>query len=715
MRRRLFAALLASTFLTPAEAQAAPVAAFFGGLLSTVGVFTPVAGGFLGAYTAGIYAGGFFLGSALGRTLLGFGLSALAASFAPAPNFNVPEPSATMGNFAQPVSYASWLFGRVRTGGPIAFTQASDRRRFYVVIVAAHECEGVVEHWLDEYTVGIDATATSFSDANLLTSGDDAAYTAPDALAGAGRIEAFLGDPSQTANAGLMSVFDEVTSEFDFAGLAGAVVWARKVSPEKFTKTYPNGRQWAWTPVMDGNNQIWDPRDETYKFSANAALCLAYWITEILGGSVDWDEVAAEADVCDETVTTAEGETIARWEINGRLGDELSFETQRAQMAGACDAFLYERADGKVGFKVGRWIAPTVTLSAADFSACEVVEGQWGADAPTEVVVQYIEPENAWRETPSGVWVEDATARRVRDEPRLYMVRYHNQAARLAKRIAKARRPKYQLRGTIGLAGYELIGQRFFTFLHAGLGFTQSFEVGALRRVNATTFEIEAVSVDQTDFDFDAAAEEPKRPEFGSFVSEFEVPNVENISIDATSNSSITVSFDALDEGVWVEIRWRALSTSEWQQVQIQNGATEYLITGLSDGTTYEVQLRSIEGLVGTLDSEWLPSPAAQVTTVGNAVAPNALASFATSVVGSDVLIEYTTANDGNHHATRVYRNSSATFGTATLIHTDYAGPNTASSYTDTSPGPGTWYYWAVPENASGLTGTASGPESETL
>ena len=717
MRRRLFAALLASTFLTPGAANADPVTGFIAGFLGSVGISVGLPAGFtaFGSVIAGANVGVALFGSALGRTLLGFGLSALAQSFAPTPNFSVPEPSAVMGNFAQSTSYAEWVFGRTRKGGPLAFTQAADRRRYYVVILAAHECEGIVEHWLDEYTVGIDATATDFGDPNLLTSGDDSVYTAPDVIGSRGRIEPFLGAAGQTANAGLVSVFAEVTSQFDFAGLAGAVLWAKKTSPETFSDVYPSGKQWVYAPVLDGNNQIWDPRDSSYKFTANAALCLAYWITEILGGEVDWDEVATEADVCDESVITAESESIARWEINGRLSDDMSFESQRGQMAGACDAFLYERSDGKVGFKVGRWIEPTVSLSAADFLACEVVEGQWGADAPSEVVVQYIEPENAWRETQSGVWVEDAAARRGRDEPRLYMVRYHNQAARLAKRIAKARRPQYQLKGTIGLIGYELIGQRFFTLSHSGLGITQTFEVGALRRVNATTFEIEAVSAVAADFDFDAATEEPDRPEFGTFESEFETPEVASFSATAISDARIEVSFDAVDDDIWVEVRWRELSTDDWTVAQITNGASSYVISGLQDGTTYEVQVRTAEPVTFSGASDWSPDPPEEVTTVGNNVAPSALSAFSTSVAGSDVTIDFTTANDGNHYATRLYRNSTATFGTATLIHTSYVGPDASSSYVDAGLAAGTWYYWGVPENESGQAGTASGPESETV
>ncbi|WP_370313486.1 hypothetical protein [Sagittula sp.] len=719
--KSLAVVLLASTWLTPTEAHAMPpVAALVAGL--TGGALFPVAGilGQLGAvgYSTGFAIGSAIGGSVLGRALLGVGLSALAGSFTPkfdVPKFNVPEPSAQMGNFAQPVSYAQWVFGRTRKGGPLGFTEASGSRRYYVVILAAHEIEGIAEHWIDEYTVGVDGTVTDFGSSNFLTNGDGGGHTAPDIIKPYGRIEVFRGQAGQTANAGMVSTFTEITSDFDFEGLAGAVVWAARTSPQNFSGVYPNGRQWVYAPVIDGLNQIYDPRDDTYKYTANAALCMAYWITEVLGGQVDWDEVSEEADVCDETVLNADGETLARWEINGTISDDQEFETQRGQMAGACDAFFYERTDGKVGFKVGRWIEPTVTLTAGDFLDCEITEGQWGADAPSEVVVKYVEPDNAWRQTPSGTWVEDASARKVTSEPELYLVRHHNQAARLAKRLAKVQRPQYQMKGVIGPIGYELIGQRFFALDHAGLGITVAFEVRTLRRVDLALFEIEAVSVQESDFDFVAATEEPQRPEFEAIESGFVSPDITGFSAVQGDGASIVVSFDPQPEYVWQQIRWKTAAASQYQSVTITDGATEYIITGLLDGTTYDVQARNVSAGLMSNPSDWLTDPATQVTTVGSSVPPSALTAFSTTLAGSDVTLDFTTANDGAHFATRLYRGTTTDFGGATLIHTDYSGPNSTASYDDESLAPGTYYFWAVPVNASGVAGTESGPETETI
>lgn len=701
-RSTLFAALLCTTALAPATAEAGPVLAFAAGALANVGVFIPVAGS-IGAYTAGIQVGGFLFGSSLGRTLLGVGLSALA-SRPNLPDFSIPEPSAQMGNFAQSVSYAQWVFGRSRKGGPLAFTQAKDSRRYYVVILAAHEIKGVIEHWLDEYTVGVDLAA---EDANIIT---DDPYTAPSVLDGKGRIEVYTGNPGQVASATIVDAFEEITPDFDFEGLAVGVIWARKVSDGSFSQVYPRGREWAYTPVIEGNNQIYDPRDDTYKYTDNAALVIAFWLTNILGVDVDWDDVAEESNIADIDLLNKDGETVKKWTINGTLSDDQQYDDQRNALAMACDAFFFEKANGKVGFKLGRWIEPRVTLTSGDFLDCEVTEGQWGADAATEVAPKYIEPDNAWRETPAGVFVNDSTVREVRSEPNLFLVNDHNQASRVAKRLAKASRPKYQLSGSIGMIGYELIGERFFTMSHSGLGITQTFEISTLVRQGAGLFEISAISVEPSDFDFDASTEEPEKPVFDSIQSQFENPDLTGLTATPGDAASIVVSWDAQEDFLSQQIRWKTNAASQWQSAPITDGSTELVITGLIDGTIYQVQGRNASTVLLSNPSDWTPEPALEVTTVGNSTAPDNITGLSVSTVLSDVTVTWTPPNDPNYYAAQIHRSSTSDFADASIIRVEYASTG-VHTYADNGLSAGTYYYWVAPVNASNVPGSVSGPE----
>lgn len=699
MRRNLLiAAFLGTTMLSPSPADAMPMVG--GWVLGALGIGS---GAGLGAAAAGAFTlGAEFAATAIGgfavRTVVAVGLSAISAALAPKPS--VPPPSARMVSYAQPKAYAEWVFGRTRKGGPLGFTGFSSGRRYYVPILAAHEIEGFVEHWLDERTTALSAS----------TDVDESNVTATE-MAGYGRIDPFDGASGQTAHSGLVSEFTEFTSSHDFKGLAGAVLWAARPPQSRFSSVYPRSREWAYAPVIDGNNQIYDPRDETTGFSRNAALCIAWWIVNILGREVDWDEVADEADACDVSVTNAQSESQSKWEINGVISDEMDFEDQRAQMAAACDAFFYERSDGKVGFKVGRWIEPTITLTPDDFYGLEISEGGWGR--PDEIQATYIEPSNAWRETPAGAWVENAAAKPIKEEPQLYLVHNHNQASRVAKRIGKTKHAQYNLSGSIGMMGYELLGQRFFRVQHPEMGIDEVFEIGEMAREGPGLFTITAVSVEETDFDFTASTEEPTQPDYSGVTNDDSVPDVASLAGSPLGGGSIMWTWSEPPDAYTQELRYREDGESYWLTVQTSESADRVLTSGLVDGVTYEAQVRNRTAGAGAGD--WKPDTPVEVENIVNLTAPGALASFSASSGGyNSATVSFTAPNDAQYFGTKIYRATSTDFGTAVLVHTEYGIPSEGDDHTETVAG-GTYYYWGEPINASGVAGTKSGPSSVTV
>ena len=626
-----------------------------------------VAAGATGAFAAGVAAGTTFAASAFGgiivNAVVGIGLSVIAQALQPAPE--VPKPSARMANFAQPVSYAEYVLGRTRKGGPLGFTGATGRYRYYVPLLAAHEIEGIVTHYLDERVVEID--------------GSDIVTTAPISNGPeVGKITPFLGATGQTANADLVAAFPgQITASHDFKGLAGAVVRAKKVSPESFSDIYPRGRQWDYTPVIDGHNGIYDPRDESTGHTSNAALILAWWLTDVMGQTVDWDDVATEADACDVEVTDRYGATGAKWSIDGVLADDEDFETQRAKLCAACDAFLYENTDGTVGFTVGRYIAPDVTLTAADCEGLEITSGQTGSSAITEIVPEYIEPDNAWREWSTGVWTVDPDGNQtLRDTPRLHMVKWHNQAIRIAKRLGKTKRPQWQMQGTIGPIGYELIGKRFFRLNHEEMGIDMTFEVGKLTRETSGTFSITANSVDSTDFDFDADTEEPERPEVNAseISDEGSIDAVTGVTATSPGNNQILVEWDAQDALYAQQILLVRQSTGQEEVISTSRAVstrTSHEINGLVAGETYEVQVRNYTGTPGAevSVSDWAPSTALQVV-VGGVVPGDFSVSVATGEPGR---ARFQGVSGTNTVIARVYYSATDDFGTASQVGDDIA------------------------------------------
>ena len=690
MRHRLaLAALLTSTALVaPERAAAEPVSAFIYGVgaglagATTLTVTAATASAAIAGYSLATSA----IGGLLIKAGLSIGLSLLAAALQPGPN--IPKPAAQMRNFAQPVTYAEFALGRVRKGGPLGFTRAQGSYRYYVPIVAAHSVHGIYQHYIDERPAELNEL-------------DE--IVVPD-VGSKGRIQFFDGQPGQTANSELMANFPGVITEaHDFKGLAGAVVRAKKAkNPANTTKYYPGQIPWAYTPVIEGLDQIYDPRTDSTGYTNNAALVIAWWLTERLGQQVDWDDVAIEADVSDEPVARADGGTQPRWTINTVITDDQDFETQRAQLCAACDAFLYERTDGRVGFYVGRYVEPDVTLIADDFWSINEVQGQTGSSAPTEIVPEYIEPENHWREFSAGAYVLTEAERVVRDTPQLYAIDSHNQATRIAKRLGRVKRARFQIQATIGLMGYELIGKRFFRLQHPLLGLDRVFEIGELARVDLSSFQLSAVSVTEEDFAFDAATEEPPRPAIPPDDSSTStIPDITGVVAVSEVEGQIRVSWTAQDDIYTQEAR----IVDDGGRVILRNttamaGEPDNLIfSGLPVGATYDVQARNVSS---TRQGDWIPETPISVTASGGSAAQPVI----DSALGLFESVRFIGTAGARTTALRVYRNTVDDFSGATQIGGTYA----ASPFADfeiqpTSP-TGAAFFWVVGLNSEGNLGT---------
>lgn len=685
-RKLALAALLTSTSITPAHAG--PLVVFVQGLAASL--------------TAGLASSGIgaFFGTALGKLVLSYGLSAIANALTPRPS--TPSPAERLVNYAQPLTYFEWVYGRVRKGGPLGFTGFSGGKRHYCPIIACHSTEGPVAHYLDDREVEIDGSG------NVTT----APITGSPAV---GNIRTYTGQSGQAADATLVAAFPgQVGAGHDFEGLSYAAIWGRRVAPEVFSSIYPSGREWQYTAVWDGCDTIYDPRDASTGWSDNAALVIAHNVVRH-GKSVDWTEVGEEADKCDVLVTNATGGTQKKWTINGVFDESQTWEDVRQQLALAADVWWYERSDGKVGFKVGAWEAPTVTLTAADILSIQIAERQPGPDVVGEFTMRYIEPAQDWTEAVSGAWVEVAGGQR--QESACYLIDSHNQAARVLKRIAKQTRPQYQITATIKLRGYDLIGQRFVRIEHAETGLAADFEIGKLmRNQDRLTFLLEAVSTAEADFAFTAATEEPDQPTRIEPVSDDAVAVVAGFTGQAVEDTggaaAIVWSWTAGTDDLRQEIRIRCVALGlDWQTIAAGPGETSLTVTGLADGQTYDAQVRN--RTAANRVSDW--SATVSVAAVANTTAPGPLSGVSATAVGSDGLVEWTCPSDANFYAARIWRHTTTTFGSATLIRTEYGLPGAADEYTDPSPGAGTWYYWAAPINASGVAGTVSGPHSITI
>jgi hypothetical protein len=703
MRRSLIiAALLCTTALVPSRADAGPVAAFFtqfaaglsgGGALIAGGA---VVGGALGssAFLAGSFFGSSLIGKAVFNLALSFGLSAIARKLGPKPPR--PTPIERIANFAQPITLMDWVFGRVRKGGPYAVTSFQVDRRHYAVILAAHEIAGVDQWYIDNQPVTVDA--------GLVDTPPFAPYIG---------LRPYLGAPGQTADATLLAAIPEWTSAHNLAGLAYVAAFARRVPDAKFSEVYGNSSETGpvITPVIRGV-KVYDPRTSLTGYSNNAALVWA-WATEnrLGSGTVDWAEVAVEADVADVLVTNRLGGTQRKWTLNGAFTDDTDYSEIAEQIIAACDGYVYEKPDGTVGFKVGRYIEPTVTLTEADFYAFDLAERDWGPNPATEYVAQYVEPANDYLEAISGTLVVDPDAETNRQSVQLLYVDSHNQAIRALKRIARAARAQFTLSGTIGPVALDLMRDRFVRVDVLGREFVA--EIGTIRPgADDVSFQIELSSVVPADFAFNAATEEPAPPPRDKVTNDNAVPAPSGLAGSAIAGPGIEWTWTAQREDLNQEFRFREVGAADWQPVvTIRDEITDLITPGLVDGTDYEAELSNVTA--ARRRSAWVPFGI--IRAVANPVAPDPVDDFTATGGAGLATLDWTTANDPLHVSTRLYRtNGSTDFADAVLIATVFGAPNTGQSYGDTLS-PGNYVYWAASANASGVESATEGPETATV
>lgn len=713
LRRLIYAALLSTTALVGSaeRAHAGPVAAFVGGFLNALGAGTFLSSAaFVGSWTAGFSAASWLAGgSLLARVVVAVGLSAIAQGLMPKPP--MPEPAQIMTNYAQDVAACEFVYGRVRKGGPYAFSAYSSAgaagiyaraRRHYGVIIAAHPTAGPVVHYLDKWEVTADARGT----------------VTTDPVNGRCKIRTYTGQAGQAADAIWRAIFPEVTAAHDFAGMSYAALYADRTADSDFADVYPSGREWAYTPVWDGENRILDPRTGLRGWTNNAALVIADIATRWYGKTVDWDEVAAEADICDEWVTNRGGGTQRRWTINTVIRGNMTWEETRAHLMMCCDAWFYERRDGKLGFKVGYYSAPTLTLTDADFSAVNLKHKSTGVDDVYSYAMSYTEPARDYAQEVTGAVVVGSNPASGRDELECYGIDSHNQAWRAVYRWAKSARPEWRLSGTLKYIGREVMERRFVRVQLAEMGLDAVFEVATLARNGGShSWSLDAVSVEAGDFSPDALTLEPARPVRVTVAEDGTVPAVASLAGEVVEGSGgvaqIEWSWPAQTADLTQRLRVRQDGGS-WQEVNVPAGQSSYLMTGLRDGSTYEAQIRNVTGAQRL--SAWAPEAPISIEAVANTTPPAAMQYFSAMASGSSVALSWTAPNSASYASARIYRATGSTdIDDASLIGLEYGAPNATDEWLDPGPGAGAHSYWIEPVNGSGIGGPISGPQTITI
>ena len=540
-----------------------------------------------GAIGGVLAAGG--IGAALiriGGTLL---LSYAAQALMPKPQMMLQARTVTV---REPVMPREIVYGRARKGGIIVFLNASGNKDQFldlVIVLAAHSVKSI--------------GAVYFEGEMAL----NAAGEAQGRWAGKVLVEKKLGTANQTAFAGLKAALpDKWTENHRLQGCA-AIRLRLTYDQDAFPGGIPN-----ITVDLEGKDNIFDPRTETYAYSENPALCLAdymahpeFGIRAAIGAAdgIDRMSLVEAANICDEVVSKVGGGSEPRYACNGLISlseaPKVIIEGMLSAFAGRC-AF----SGGSWRIHAGAWRPPTVALTA-DY----VREG--GLTLATRVSRsqnfngvrgQFVSPENDWQPDDfpayaSDVYLAEDGGERVWRDISLPFTISASMAQRLAKIELERARRQMTVRLSGKLSAWAATVGDVVTLSYARWGFAaKPFEVHGLSLDLTATGDgalllPELVLRETSPLVYDWAASEAR---IYAAAPRTSLPSPRDIPAPGAPQviEEIYVTRDGGGLKVLARVFWAAAPSSfvAAYQLEVRQGVGSWQDYGRTDGTNLEIR-----------------------------------------------------------------------------------------------------------------------------
>lgn len=647
---------------------------------------------------------------------ISIGLSLVSSAFAP--KQSQPTPEDVQQSYRQNAQPRTRHYGRVKVSGPWLFG-ASLSGDFYKVIALAHgEIDAIEELWIDDQLVTVD--------------GSDLVTTAP--FNSKVKIQYTLGAASETAYSDLVSAFTEYTSAHRGDGIATLYAKQFAVGQSDYYALFPNGINTLYRVVLRGA-KIWNPKTGVTEWDDNAASVIRDFMTHADGmrlpeslfttaeAQQGWEDAF---DVCAEAITLKAGGTEERYRLWGsytlqeRPGDVL------ARMLACCDGRIIPTSDGGITLKIGTGSTPTVTLTEDDIlDVTELTKGLDREQRPNTIRGQFYDPDADYSTGDADPWADaaDVTERgEETDDVSFLMAPSHSQCRRLMKLRYARQNPEWVMRETTNMGGLACLGEDAVTTQITDFGIDDRFETQNLQFNIGEGGILEGVTLDvigipATAYSWTAASEEGTKPVNTSIDEDSTVPVPTGLTV-SFNTSTLVLEVDANTppvESLSLQYRIKTTAGSDWATFSPASGETLAQVSGLVDGTEYEVQARH-STLTNRL-SDWSSSATITITTDTTAPADPVLNS-ATGGSGQ-VVINYTSPNSSNFNRVVIKRHTSNDEGSATAITGSpfYGSSSTTYEITDSGLAADDYFYWLYAQNGSGVddgSGVASGSVTVT-
>lgn len=562
------------------------------------------------------------------------------------------------------------IYGQARVGGQIAFfgTSGTDNEYFHIAIIhAEHYCEELGDIYIDGELVPM--------------TGNNAAVGSD--------YEGFFsawghnGSDTQTADSTLVSAFTQWTSNHRLQGLAYTHF---RIKFDSEGKVFPNGIP-SFSREVKGK-RVFDFRDDTYKWTDNAALCTADYVmttTGVTTSSFDDAAIVAAANLCDETVGLNPSGTEKRYTINGTVDADEDPEDTRARMREAMAGFV-EEIGGVWTIHAGGYRAPSLDLSETNFigpitvsakqsiyESGNGVRGVFASKQDNYVPIEYPAITNA------TYLAEDNGIRRWIDQDFDFTVT-NSMCQRLAKIKLEKARQSLIVSGLTNIGSLRIRVGDTIRLSNDKLGFVnKEFTVNVLdfqkKLIDGNPFLAVELTLQETAaaiYDWNDGEETlvdiapnttlPDWKTVGSATIGTLASGTSHLikKADGTIISRLYVPWTSAGDAFitsW-ELEYKKTADSDWTRLPYYPSGTNYAyIAEVEDGVSYDVRIRGINAL--GVKGDW--TPASSHTIVGKSALPVTPTGLSVVSLVEGVKVSWDASTETDHKDYLIFLSTSTT------------------------------------------------------
>lgn len=623
----------------------------------------------------------------------------------------VPKPDDGTFNLKQNVPSLAYALGWTKKGGDYVFLEEKRGCAFHIIVPAAHEISAYIQHYLHDEKVTLGLTGVVTAPAHFAYSGV--------------KILERKGLPAETAYADVVTTFPEIWSNGHRGdGLASIMMTSPPVEQKDYMAAYPNQMP-QWSAAIAGA-KLYDPRNGTTGFSRNLARMRLWHLTHPVGGKLSMSDMylpdfAHAADVCDQTVTNRDGGNEARY-YGGFWFRANNDPTEVGRIIDqAAELVIYERPDGLVGCHAGEFVEPDIILTQNDVISINLDGNTRDTSNVLAVFGRYVRLDLDYNLADAAIYGnpyvdgDDTERTKTIDNN---AVQSHNHVQRLQKiAFIRANAPRVSIRAHYEPA--ENVPYRRFVRVNIPPKLDDVIieitETPTLSLRNLT-IDFSGIIVPADLYVFDAPAEEGEPGNDVILVENGGVPTPTGFDVEirsrvvggGTKAAYAVGSWTHFDDTLTYEFSWQPTDESEPpRSINSESGDNEVQSGYLEDGQTYRLRARAWGG--GTY-SAWTDYEVRTAT--ADTVAPGLVAGVGLTGGAGQVTYAWTSPNSANYFAARLYLNTVNSFGTATLVATEYGSPAASDTRIVTGLVPGTKYGFIQAINGSGIPAAevATGP-----